>query len=460
MNTESIVLLPGILAWWLAATRSLEAAFFSVYLPVLLLVPDYFRMPIDGLPDPGFGQATILPIGIGVCWIALFRREWRISTLDFFVLAFVAWEFISDLYNLGYKDAQNMGFDMLTLAVFPYMAGKALIEPAGMRTVFARRFVWLLFVVCLISLYEFKMGDNLFRPVVSRFFPGQDPGAFTQMRWGFGRIAGPYVHAIFMCAILGIGYLLCRWLTVTDQWERGFRWFGGLRLKKSKILTFGLLAGMFMTLSRGPWLGAACGAILASIGTAPNRRRGLKRALLILVGGGLLFYTAGKAYLDGVSAFEGVEEQASAAYRGVLLDEYDKIVMQSPIFGWGKLNWPKVPGMPSIDNNYLYTALGSGLVGAGLLVALLSMAMWRLFSSGYFVANLDPAERAFHFTMLGVIAGIALSTATCYLAAQLYPLLFVFLGWSEACVVFQPAPAEVREAEPDTAGFGLMKVIA
>ena len=362
MGSEAIVLLPGLLACWFAMTRSLEAALFSVYLPVLMLIPDYFRLPIDGFPDPGFGQTAILPIGIGICYVALFERRWRVSALDFFVLAFVAWQFISNDYNLGYKEAQNNLFDLLTLAIFPYMAGKALIEPAGRRIPFARRFVFLLFVVTVLSAYEFRMGDNLFRPLVGPFFPGQDPGSFTQMRWGFGRIGGPYVHAILMCAILGIGYVLCRWLTVANLWQSRFRWLRGLPLKKATAISAVLLVGMFMTLSRGPWIGAACGAILASVGTKANRRRALTRALLILVGSGLILYTAGKAYLDGVSAFEGVEEQASAQYRAVLLEEYDKIVMQSPIFGWGHVNWPRVPGMPSIDNNYLYTALGSGLV--------------------------------------------------------------------------------------------------
>jgi hypothetical protein len=458
MNTEAIVLLPGIISLWMVLNRSLEAAMFSVYLPVLMLIPDYFRMPIDGLPDPGFGQATILPIGIGLCWLAFVKREWRFSPLDFFVVAFVGWEFISDLYNIGYKEAQNSLFDALTLAMFPYMIGKALIEPAGLRAKFARRFVWLLFVVCVLSLYEFKMGNNLFRPVVMRFFPGQDPGAFTQIRWGFGRIAGPYVHAILMCTILGMGYLLCRWLSISQQWERHFKWFGAM--SKSKVLTFGILAGMFMTLSRGPWMGTACGAILASVGLAMNRPRALKRAILILVGGGLLIYTAGKTYLAGASAFEGIEEQASAAYKAILVDEYEGIVMQQPIAGWGHLNWPRVPGMPSIDNNYLLTALNSGLVGVALLLTMTAVAIWRLFASAYFASDLDPAERAFRFTMLGIILTVALSTATVYLAAQLQPLFYIFLGWSEGCIVFHSEPDELQIEEPAAAGFGAMRVIA
>ncbi len=461
MNGEAIILLPGLFAWWVATNRSLEAALFSVYLPVLMLVPDYFRMPIDGLPDPGFGQATIFPIGVGICWLALFKTRWQFSALDFCLLAVVGWQFVADFMNMGYKPAQNDLFDTLTLALFPYMAGKVLIEQTGMRTLFARRFVWLLFVVWVISLYEFRMGNSLFRPLVSRFFPGQDPGAFTQMRWGFGRIAGPYVHAIFMCAILGIGYLLCRWLTYADLWEPRFRWLRGLPFKKSSILTFALVTGMLMTMSRGPWFGAACGAILASVGTGTDRRGRLRRAVLILLGGGLILYTAGKAYLDGASAFEGVEEQASAAYRTILVDQYEQIVMQSPIYGWGHVNWPKVPGMASIDNNYLYTALGSGLVGVSLLVLLFGVAIWRIFASGYFTEEMEPEERAFRFTMCGILVGIAISTGTCYLAAQLLPLLYLFLGWTEACVLFQPEPTGIHASdEPVAAGFHLMNVIA
>jgi O-antigen ligase len=461
MNTEAIVLLPGLLAWWVAASNSLEAALIGVYLPALLLIPDYFRMPIDGLPDPSFSECAILPIGIALCWKALFKRSWKFSPLDFALLAFVAWQFISDLHGVGFSDAQNMLFDLLLLAVFPYMAGKALIEPAGLRAPFARRFVWLLFVVSMISIYEFRMGVSLFRPLIDPFFPNQDSGWVTQIRWGFGRIAGPYGHAILMGAILAIAYLLCRWLSHSDLWERQFKGIGSaLPFTKSQILTFGLLLGMFMTLSRGPWLGAACGVVLAAIGTNTDRRRGLKRAALILVGGGLILYTAGKAYIDGAGPADAVEEQASAAYRAVLLDQYNDIAMQQPVWGWGRANWPQVPGMKSIDNNYLFIALGSGLVGTALFAIMLAVASWRLFASGFFVENLDPAERAFRFTMMGIVVSTAVSLGTVFLGSQLYPLLFLLLGWGEACILVKPEPSDVRSVEPATTGFEFIKVVA
>src|SRR5208283_2518388 len=108
-------------------------AFIAVYLPVLMLIPDYYRLPIDGLPDPTFSQSAILPIGVAVCWRAIVRREWKPSVLDVCVFSFVAWQFISDFHNVGYIDAQNLGFDMVTLAFLPYVGGKMLIESKGMR---------------------------------------------------------------------------------------------------------------------------------------------------------------------------------------------------------------------------------------------------------------------------------------------------------------------------------------
>ena len=161
--TEYVVLIPAVLAWWATASRSTEYAFVAIYLPVLMLIPDYFRAPINGLPDPSFSQCAILPIGIALCWRA-WHGGWKFTPMDVPVIAFVGWQFISDVYNVGYKDAQNMFFDSATLAVLPYMAGKALIEPAELRTTVARRFIWLLFIVSVVSIYEFRMGINLFRP--------------------------------------------------------------------------------------------------------------------------------------------------------------------------------------------------------------------------------------------------------------------------------------------------------
>ncbi|HWE53376.1 MAG TPA: O-antigen ligase family protein [Bryobacteraceae bacterium] len=459
--TELIILIPGIIAWRVMSKQSLAAAFLLVYLPVFLILPDYYSLPVPSVPDPTFLQTAIMPIGAGLLWSAFVKREWKFSILDFGVLAFLGWQVVCELYNSRQQEMPDLIFDLATLAVFPYMAGKTLVEQTGLRARVARGFVWAVFLVCLLSVYEFRMGVSLFRPALGPFFPGQTPQWVTQVRWGFGRIAGPYGHAISMAVFVGVAYLLHRWLIDVGQWERKFRWMGSHPLTKQRIITVGLLAGLFMTLSRGPWLGAIAGGILAEVGFSKNRPRALVRALLILVVGGTVLYYAGQAYLQGVSAFEGVEEQASAEYRAILINQYEDIVMQSPIFGWGRANWPKVVGMPSIDNNYLFIALGTGLTGLGIFSAMFLLCIGRIFKSGYFTRHLSPDERSFRFAMFGILVSIAFSTATTYISAHMYPLFFFLLGWTETLVIARPAMALPQElAATRAVDFRMMRVVA
>ena len=461
MGSESIILVPGILALWMCFRYSAEKAFLNVYLPVLLLLPDYYRMPIDGFPDPNFSQAAILPIGLFLAWRAV-QGRWSFSLLDFVVWGFCLWCVISDFHDEGFSDAQNMLFDIGTLALLPYMAGKALLEPAGLRVLACRRIVWLLVSVCLISVYEFRLGKSLFRPTLQPFFAGGvygDSGWYTQVRWGFARVAGPFGHAILMGSIVTTAYLLYRWLAHTRQWDRCLRWMPPLPFAKWKLLGWVLLAGLLMTLSRGPWLAAAAGLICAAIGTARNPKRGARRAAVILVLGGVILYQAGKTYVS--TEDDAPEEQSSATYRKILIDEYTGIALQHGVWGWGRTNWPKVPGMKSVDNWYLLLALMHGVTGSILFLAMNGIAAARLVARGFRSDSSNPGERAFLFTMLGILVSILISVATVFLGAQLYPLLFVFLGWSEACAIAKPLVARSSPALLTPAGsFRFARVIA
>ena len=53
---------PALIAAYVALRYSPARAFVQVYIPVLLLLPMYYRWVIPALPDPTFEQATILPI--------------------------------------------------------------------------------------------------------------------------------------------------------------------------------------------------------------------------------------------------------------------------------------------------------------------------------------------------------------------------------------------------------------
>jgi hypothetical protein len=53
-----IVFLAGIWTYYVAQKQSLTKAFIWAYIPILLLLPDYFRAVTPGIPDPTFNQAA------------------------------------------------------------------------------------------------------------------------------------------------------------------------------------------------------------------------------------------------------------------------------------------------------------------------------------------------------------------------------------------------------------------
>jgi hypothetical protein len=438
MNSELIILVPALFSLWIVCHHSPQRALFSIYIPVLLLLPDYFSLPIRGLPDPTFSQSAILPIGIAISLSAITKKSWKYSYLDAAVGSYVLWAFMSDWHDVSYSDAQNLLFDQLMSAVFPYMAAKMLIEPFGLRARIARRIVWLVFIVAVVSVYEFRMGDSLFRPALAGFFPGQKVGWFTQIRWGFGRVAGPYGHAILMGGIVAIALLLQAWLSRSRQWEPGFRWLPGLPISKPVILLYGLLMGSIMTGSRGPWLGVICGFALASIGTAHPPARRLLLVIVLLAVMGIAGYFIGKDYIAGAHLASGSNPEAeSAAYRALLIDQYEDVALQRSVWGWGRATWPKLGGMTSIDNHYLFMALEEGMIGAGIFVLMLLTCAARLLRR-CLSKSVDSEERVFQATMFGIIMAVAVTISTVFLGSQLYPLLFFFLGWSEGSLVFEP----------------------
>ena len=136
---QLIALLPGLFAVYIAWVKSPRQAFFDVYLPTMVLMPDYYRWIAPGLPDPTFSMAAILPVAV-----LYFMREgskWRYSFGDFLVCGYAFSVGCSEYLNSGYNDAQNLMFEMICWVVLPYALAKGIIEPNGLRVVFAMRLV-------------------------------------------------------------------------------------------------------------------------------------------------------------------------------------------------------------------------------------------------------------------------------------------------------------------------------
>jgi len=439
MDFTALIALPALIALVTIWVSSVEAAVLWVYLPVLLLLPNYFYF---GTPLLNFAQYAIIPIGLAICWKA-FVGKWKWSILDAFVGAFIVWVFLVDFHAIGFVDILKRIASPATLVLFPYMIGKGLIEQSGVRVVFIRRFVFCLFVDCLISTYEVRMGVNPARAFLIQFFPTNSwPG---QLREGFVRAAGPFGHAILMATVIGIAIILHRYITYLRLWEPRFRFLPNLPVSKERLILIALVVGIVLTQSRGPWIATIVGLVLAFCGTSPRYKRVFKKAMVVLLIGGFCTYLVGKAYLAPPSGVAVSEEQRSAAYRTLLIGRYQDIALRESFWGWGTNTWPKLPGMQSIDNAYLLMTIMYGFTGLILYGLMLCVGFGRLLRRALSPIEMPAHERALLFVLFGIGVSVALSTATVFLGEQLYPLLFLFLGWGEACLAHDSSYAPAVE---------------
>lgn len=426
---QYIVFLPPLFALWVALRSSPQRSFLVVYLPVLLLLPDTFRAITPGIPDPNFNQAIALAIAVAMVLRGL--RSWKMSVTDALVLGFAALVGYSEFAATNYADAQNLMFAMLASVVLPYVFGKALIEPYGARAATAKVFVLCVFAVVLLSVYEFRFGSNPYIALLGKIFPGQG-NWITTFRYGFARIAGPYGHCILAGVVMAATWRLNRWLEWGGHWEARFRFAPWLPWPKATVIRYALLAGSIMTLARGPWLGAFAGAIPVMIGRARNRRQAVMITLsaIALVGipAAVSFYSyVNVDYMQATSA-----SQESAAYRKALVDRYVDIAVKRSLLGWGKNGWPKVPGMPSIDNHFMLIALMHGLIALSLFVGIFLWIGVRLIRRGLRAPPTAAGRNDFAFALAGIFLAIFVSIGTVYMGEQVLPIFFLLTGWADA----------------------------
>ena len=425
-----IVLFPGALAFYWSLRKGPERGFLDVYLPVLFLLPDYYRWIIPGLPDPTFSHTAVA--GVFAVFVLKGFPGYRFTLFDSLIYAFAAAIFYSEFRAAGYAEAQNLLVDMLGYVILPYVLTKSLIEPNGLRVVFAKRIVWLLWILAAISVYEFKFAATPFRMIFDPFFPEQGRGWVTTFRWGFARVAGPYGHAILCGTIFVVGFRIARWLQWSGAWEPHFKKLPNLPLSKGAIMTWGVVAGTVMSMVRGPWIGGLLGAAVVMVGKMKNRGAVVAAlgAFIVFVGIPLIIQFHSYVSVGRENALTVGQE--SAAYRYELIVEYGDIAMEEATWGWGRNTWPKVSGMPSIDNYYLLLFLMHGLVATILLLTILFSMMIRLIVHGMLLPPPERAGSSLAFTLAGIYLGIIFSIATVFLGLQVMPLLFIITGWAEA----------------------------
>jgi hypothetical protein len=423
---EPLILLPTLVCTVALCRWSPETAFLRVCLPVLLLFPMYFYWKIEGFPGVDFGIAVLMPLSVALLGLAFSR--WRFSRSDLWITLYIVSCTYADYRYGGMSLAKYRFFDAVFTALVPYAAGKLLIEQSGERWNTVKTTVVLLALSCLGSIPEFFIKVNLFERVGLHLFPGQWPGWFTQLRWGFGRVAGPLGSAELYGTMLIIG--ICLVLYIQRRVATGYSFcLGGLSSKVTVRLVLGiLLLTLYMTQSRGPWLGALVAVMIAQVGRAKRVKRAAFftfAALFIII---LPGYVALQHYASGPRTAYGSERE-TAQYRREMIENYLPLAKQGGLWGWGTFH-PVLEGQVSIDNEFLRVCISQGYAGLGAFILLILESGFVLLRLG--LSSRIDEDRHFAFTMLGILAGWVFTLNTVFMGGQNYELFFLMAGWVEA----------------------------
>jgi len=433
-----IILIPAIFAAYIAWTQSVHKAFIYVYIPVLLFIPSYYKWPVLGFPDPTFSTAVILAI-IPI-WFIRGKPGWRFSFTDILVFSYVLSVLYSEsLSPKGQPHYQNFVLNFTASVVFPYILAKSLIEPAGLREAFAKSIAFTLFLVAGLLAIQF-ITFSRYPPVqivLGRFFDSKGWMITADVRWGLIRANGPYTHEILAGVVMWTGYRIQRWLEWSKVWPPRIRQFPWLPISPARLLSLGIFVGAFMTLTRGPMVGALAAAFVPLIGLSKKRWTifWILVACAIIIGIPLITWFISYASIDPGTAES--QAQSTVAYRWELVINYIDFAIERLYWGWGTYEKPVVGKyQKSIDNHFLLLFLKNGIIALSLFSAIFISMMVRLFFHAMLQPPADPPGSSLGFTLLSVYILIFIAIATVFLGAQTQPLLFLIIGWSEGYLLF------------------------
>ncbi|HSY71380.1 MAG TPA: O-antigen ligase family protein [Alloacidobacterium sp.] len=451
-----LLLLPALFSLYYVVRGYTEKAFLQLYLPALLGLPFYYACRLPHMPPISVAEAILIPIAFGTV-IRSFSK-WRFCRVDLWVVLFMCSLAASEVLRENIlNDGIFVVLSAITSMLFPYIVGRLLIEPQ-LRLQTAKRFVVISLFLTLIGLYELRMGINPYSIIASKLFGFSHIEWTLQMRGGRARIATSFSDAELAGIVFTIAIAL-NWSLIQvnklahcrlDE-PRGF--FAKLqRWHLPGLILFGLL---LLTQSRGPLLGAALAFAIIQIPKFKNTRRASIVMAVLLVLGGLAVYSYLDRYTASSNDGAASEQQASAAYRRLLLENYKPIVEEGGWLGWSTISRPQVRGQESVDNEFLLVQLIQGRLGLILFVLIGADTVWRLIQSTWRFRRRE--DLYFAFSLLAAMGALWFTITTVYLGEQLPQIAFLLIGWSQSLHETQDGRAEHLSA-PEIARFNFKRV--
>jgi O-antigen ligase len=195
-----------------------------------------------------------------------------------------------------------------------------------------------------------------------------------------------------------------------------------------------LAVGLFASLSRGPWVGAAS-IVVVFIATGPSPVKGFaKFALLALVVIPVLLATPSGHKIVELLPFIGTASEETVTYRQRLAEISMQVIMDKPFFGAfdyfyspAMQDLKQGQGIIDIVNTFLSVGLGNGLVGLALFTGFFAAVAAGIFTGMRRLADRNGELYSLGQGLLATLLGI-LVTITTVSSITVIPVIY----WSVA----------------------------
>ncbi len=276
-------------------------------------------------------------------------------------------------------------------------------------------------VLAATSIPEFLRNWHFYNSVSTNWF-GQMPFGYS-MREGYLRATASVFNPIVwgyvaMCAI-GIGLAV-----LNDRLGKIYR-----------LGAFVLLgAGLIVSLSRGPWIGAIA-TIMVYILLSPRMiSRATQTGAAALAAFVISLATPFGRDIVDLLPFVGERADSTISYRQQLLEQAWVVMLENPIFGTGEFlehsalqSMRQGQGIIDIVNSYLQVGLKSGFVGLTLFLAFFTCVISSLLKAHKNIKTLSPIIGNYCRAYLATLVGVLLTIFTTSSEGQI-PYLYWSIG--------------------------------
>ena len=350
-----------------------------------------------------------------------------IARLDFFVLSFVALMSILEFRDSTFTDSMRQVFYIFLDILVPYYAISRNLKSLEHAYDCLKALLFTLTIVCAIGFFEMILRWQIYNILSMIHMTVHIP--YT-MREGLLR------SVVTFSSPIGLGFAGMIALMIFVFFNK--RRF--LRSPKKQFLFLTIIAGLFSTISRGPWLATVI-SMMAFFLQQPGRTRFILRILAVSFLA-MIFLSATPYFQKAVNLLPFIGDAASEtiSYRERLIDVSIRVFWKNPLLGdTGFMETPEMEsmrqgqGIIDIVNSYLQIALLYGFIGLLLYCAIFGQLLLTLFKTKRHITR-EPEWQDLLAFLISLTIGIMVTIGTVSLVGYIPVIVWLAIGFATGVI--------------------------